>query len=212
MNGELEFLGREDFQLKVRGFRVEPGEIEEALRRHPSVGRCVVVARGEAESRTLAAYYVPKAGAPEMAGEELEGWLAGSLPEYMVPSAFVRLEELPLNPSGKLDRRALPGAAEAGWDRAAYAAPRDALEEALAGMYAELLKLDGVGIDDDFFRLGGHSLLAARLTFRVNREFHTDLPVSAVFERRTVKRLGELVRGSLPGDEKETGRLAVEEF
>ncbi len=211
-NGELEFLGREDFQVKVRGFRVEPGEVEAALGRHPSVGRCVVVARGEGEGRTLVAYYETGTAATEAAGEELEAYLAESLPDYMVPSVFVRLEELPLSPSGKPDRGALPGIGATGWERAAYTAPRDYLDEVLAGIFRELLKLDRVGIDDDFFRLGGHSLLAARLIFRVNREFSAGLPVSAVFERRTVKHLGDLLRESPSGGSGEAVPLTVEEF
>jgi acyl carrier protein len=210
-SGEIEFIGREDFQLKVRGFRVEPGEIEALLRKHPSVGRCVVVARSDAESRRLVAYYTPKASAPPAGADELEAYLAESLPDYMVPSAFVRLDELPQGPSGKLDRGALPET-DADLQRAEYVAPRDDMEAAIAGIFRELLKLETVGIDDDFFRLGGHSLIAARLTFRVNREFSSDLPVSAVFDRRTVRRLAAHLREKATDTAGGTGRLTVEEF
>ena len=127
----------------------------------------------------------------------------------MVPSAFVHLDEMPLQPSGKLDRASLPDVGERA-GRARYVGPRDALEEELAAMFAALLKVEEVGIDDDFFRLGGHSLLAARLIFKANRELGADLPVSAVFERRTVRRLGDLIReGPQPG---QPDRITVEEF
>jgi amino acid adenylation domain-containing protein/non-ribosomal peptide synthase protein (TIGR01720 family) len=204
--GEIEFLGRQDFQLKVRGFRVEPGEIEAVLSRHPSVDRCVVVARGSAEGSSLVAYYTFQGPRPPE-GAELEAYLAGELPDYMVPSVLVPVEEMPLNPAGKLDRSALPEL-DAAQRREEYAAPRDEVEAALAELFRELLELDRVGIDDDFFRLGGQSLLAARLTFRVNRELSAHLPISAVFDRRTVRRLAALVSEGPTG----AGHMTVEEF
>ncbi|MDD5627415.1 MAG: amino acid adenylation domain-containing protein, partial [Elusimicrobia bacterium] len=193
-DGEIEYLGREDLQLKVRGFRVEPGEVEAALARHPAVGRCVVVARGQGEGRTLAAYYTRQASAPPPSSEDLRAFLARSLPDPMLPSVFMPLDRLPTGPSGKLDRGALPEADAAPTRRGGRAAPRDELETALAGIFQEVLGRDRLSAEDDFFRLGGHSLLAARLMTRINRELRTDLPVSAVFARPTVRRLAELLR------------------
>ncbi|HEX7239290.1 MAG TPA: amino acid adenylation domain-containing protein, partial [Longimicrobiaceae bacterium] len=177
--GELEYLGRADEQVKVRGFRVEPGEVEAALAAHPAVREAAVVAREDAAgARRLVGYVVPREGAP--APGELREWLRGRLPEYMVPGAVVVLEALPLTATGKVDRRALPAPeAEAGGE---YVAPRSPAEERLAGIWGGLLGVERVGVEDDFFALGGHSLLATRLAARVREAFRVDLPLSAVFE------------------------------
>ncbi|HEX7242173.1 MAG TPA: amino acid adenylation domain-containing protein, partial [Longimicrobiaceae bacterium] len=190
--GELEYLGRLDEQVKVRGFRIEPGEIEGALREHPGVRQAVVVAREAAPGDArLVAYVVPSGGeAPPAA--ELRAWARRRLPEHMVPGAFVPLEALPLTASGKVDRRALPesGAAEAG---EAYVAPRTPTEEILAGIWADVLRRDRVGAADDFFALGGHSLLATRVVSRVREAFGVELPLRALFEAPTVAALVERV-------------------
>ncbi|MFF7841495.1 amino acid adenylation domain-containing protein [Streptomyces ossamyceticus] len=179
-DGQLEYAGRGDVQVKVRGFRVEPGEVEAALTAHPGVDRAVVVAKPYGNSRRLVAYVVPGA---DLDTDELRAHTAGRLPEFMVPSAFVHLDRLPLAPNGKLDHRALPEPEFAG---EAYRAPRTGREEALAALFAEVLGLEKVGIDDDFFSLGGHSLLAARLVSRVRRELGWSLPMRAVFQAPTV--------------------------
>ncbi|MFL6289704.1 MAG: amino acid adenylation domain-containing protein, partial [Thermoanaerobaculia bacterium] len=178
--GTLECLGRIDHQVKVRGFRIELGEIEAALGRHPDVTAAVVVVRDE----RLVAYVV---GA-DVSG--LRSWLRQSLPEYMVPTAWVALEKLPLTPNGKVDRRALPAPAMAA---ASATAPRNPVEELLAEIWCELLGLDRVGIDDDFFDLGGHSLKATQLVARVRRAFGVDLPLRRLFEVPTVAGLGRVV-------------------
>ncbi|MEW5926516.1 MAG: amino acid adenylation domain-containing protein [Gemmatimonadota bacterium] len=184
-DGMLEFLGRMDHQVKVRGFRVEPGEVEAALERHPRVREAVVLARGQA----LVGYFTSGDGAPD-AGE-LRSHLRALLPEHMVPSAFVALDALPLTPNGKLDRRALPAPdARAGRE---YAAPRGGTERALAEAWAEVLGVERVGAHDDFFELGGHSLLATRLVSRVREKLGVELPLRALFERPTVAGLAELV-------------------
>ncbi|MET0398828.1 MAG: condensation domain-containing protein, partial [Longimicrobiaceae bacterium] len=182
--GELEYFGRTDFQVKVRGFRIEPGEIEAALQRHEGVAAAVVVARADATGDTrLVAYVVPAGG--EVAAAGLRAHLRAHLPEYMVPSALVTLAELPLTSSGKLDRRALP-APESGDAAGEYLAPRTPDEEILAGIYADVLRVERVGVEDGFFELGGHSLLATRVVSRVRQAFGVELPLRALFEAPTV--------------------------
>ena len=177
-DGQLVFVGRVDDQVKVRGFRVEPGEVEAALASHAAVRRAVVVAR----DGRLVAYVVYRDGAVDPAA--LRDHAASTLPGYMVPSLYVELAAVPLTPNGKVDRAALPdpdfGAAASG--RAA----RDAREEVLCGLFAEALGLDRIGIDDDFFAVGGHSLSAARLVGRIGAVLGAELPVRAVFEHPTV--------------------------
>ncbi|HYO12189.1 MAG TPA: non-ribosomal peptide synthase/polyketide synthase [Thermoanaerobaculia bacterium] len=185
-DGVLDFLGRADHQVKVRGFRVELGEVEAALARHPEVREAVVMARDDGDQgKRLVAYVVPRG----VSSSALRGFLQKSLPEPMVPSAFVALDALPLSPNGKLDRRALPDPEARSGVQGAPAAPRTPVEELLAGAVAEVLGLERVGVRDDFFALGGHSLLATRLVSRISRAFGVDLPVSSVFLHPTVERL-----------------------
>jgi amino acid adenylation domain-containing protein len=177
----LEFLGRTDFQLKIRGVRMEPGEIEAALQSHPAVRRAVVVAREDgAGERRLVGYVV----APADAAAELRAYLAARLPEYMVPAVIVALDALPLTPHGKVDRRALP-APDFAVDAGAYVAPRTPAEEILAGIFAQVLRVERVGAHDDYFALGGHSLLAARLVSRVREALGVELPLRALFDAPT---------------------------
>ncbi|MFD8980644.1 amino acid adenylation domain-containing protein [Streptomyces sp. NPDC059564] len=182
--GQLEYVGRGDAQVKVRGFRVEPGEVEAALTAHPEVAQAVVIARqGAGTGKQLVAYAV---ASHDTGAEELRRFAAERLPEFMVPSAFVLLERLPLMPNGKLDRAALP---EPEFTGAPYRAPRTAREETLARLFAEVLGLDRVGIDDSFFELGGHSLLATRLISRARTEMGTEIPIRKVFDLPTVAAL-----------------------
>jgi amino acid adenylation domain-containing protein len=191
-DGGLEYLGRMDQQVKVRGFRIEPGEVESALLAHPAVAAAAVVVRGEGGDAALVAYFVPRGAAPSAA--ELREALRGRLPEHMVPAAFVALEAIPLTPNGKLEARALPDPALAdGGGAVERVAPRTPAEELIAGIWAEVLGREGIGAGDDFFELGGHSLLAARVTSRVRAAFGIDLPVRALFEAPTVAALAERV-------------------
>jgi natural product biosynthesis luciferase-like monooxygenase protein/amino acid adenylation domain-containing protein/FkbM family methyltransferase len=194
-DGTLEFLGRTDHQLKVRGFRVEPGEVEAALETHPGVREALVHAREDAGGeRRLVGYVVPRPGAAPSPAE-LRAHLAAALPEYMLPGAFVLLETLPLTPSGKADRRALPAPdAAAG---AGFEAPRTPVQEVLAAAWAEVLGVDRVSVDDDFFALGGHSLLAARVVSRLRDALGVELPLPALFEARTVAALARRVEALL---------------
>ncbi|GAA1985300.1 amino acid adenylation domain-containing protein [Catenulispora subtropica] len=189
-DGQLEYLGRADFQVKIRGFRVELGEVEAALTAHPDVAGAVAVVREDREGdQRLVAYVVPASPA-EPAGLDAEGLtelVRGRLPEYMVPSAVVPLPAFPTTPSGKLDRAALPAPDHA--EAVSGRGPRNPKEAALCRLFAELLGVDEVGIDVDFFAHGGHSLLATRLIGRIRAELGVEVKVTTVFRNPTVERL-----------------------
>ncbi|MGC1376637.1 MAG: amino acid adenylation domain-containing protein [Anaerolineales bacterium] len=194
-DGNIEFLGRIDSQVKVRGFRIELGEIEAALAALPEVREAVVVAR-EGQSGTgnhLVAYLVAQAGHTLPGTAALRSSLAQSLPEYMIPSAFVCLERLPLTPNGKIDRRALP-APDMTRSETGYVAPRTPAEETLARIWAEVLKLDRVGVHDNFFELGGHSLLATQVVSRIRQALDAELPLRMLFQTPTVAGLAEQIQ------------------
>jgi amino acid adenylation domain-containing protein len=193
-DGNLEYLGRLDHQVKVRGHRVELGEIETALVAHPSVRDAVVVAQDDQSGdKRLAAYVVGEDGAPE--ASVLRGYLKRSLPEYMLPASFVFLESFPLMPNGKVDRRALPVPNERP-EVGAYVAPRTPSEEVLAGIWAEVLKVERVGVADNFFELGGHSLLATRVMARTREAFGLELPLRTLFGAPTIAELAEWVEAA----------------
>ncbi|MGI5423693.1 non-ribosomal peptide synthase/polyketide synthase [Streptomyces sp. CA-179760] len=199
-NGTLEYLGRADKQIKVRGFRIEPGEIEALLAAHPAVLSAVVTASGDGTDRRLVAYLVPAAhtaGVPD-AGE-LRAHLRRELPDYMVPSAFVELAALPLTANGKLDRAALPQPEPAHATSADFAAPAGATEERLARIWSEVLGVDRFGADDNFFEAGGHSLLATQVVSRIREAFRADVPLSALFDRPTVRELAPVLDNSGTG-------------
>ena len=185
--GELEYLGRIDQQVKVRGFRIEPGEVEAALRAHPAVGEAVVAARADGNGGVrLVAYHLAAGGAGHGEASALRAWLRERLPDYMVPSAFVALESLPLTPSGKTDRRALPAPETEAAAAAEPVPPSTPVEEILAGIWAGVLRTERVGVHDDFFALGGHSLLGTQVVSRIRVAFGVELPLRALFEEPTV--------------------------
>ena len=191
--GSLEFLGRLDHQVKIRGVRVEPGEVQAALGQHPAVRQCVVTAREEPSGdRRLTAYLVAAEPVPGVA--ELRGFLAGRLPEPMIPSSFTLLPELPLLPSGKVDLRALPAPSLERPDLGrTFVAPGNAVEEVLASLFREVLGVDQVGVHDDFFALGGHSLLAAQVIGRARDLLQAEIQLRQLFEAPTVAGLTALL-------------------
>lgn len=188
--GEIEFVGRADEQVKVRGHRIETGEVQAALSAHPGVGACAVVAFQEPVTGTgLAAYLVPAAGALEVA--EVRAFAAKSLPDYMVPTAWAVLEQIPLTEHGKLDKRALPEPRRIG--TAARRSPSTPTEVRLAGLFGALFGRTRIGADDSFFELGGHSLLANRLILMIREEFGVEIDVRAPFDTPTVAGLAAVV-------------------
>lgn len=191
-NGDLEFLGRVDNQVKIRGYRIELEEIEDVLSGAAAVGEAVVVARQDAGGDLYLAGYVVPAGTDRPAPQELQIYLAERLPEYMVPASFSVLDDLPRMPNGKVDRSALP---EPGGRAAAaeYVAPGDVLQQVLAKMWSELLKVERVGLHDNFFQLGGHSLLVTQLVFRLREVFAVEVPLRMIFDKPTLGELSALL-------------------
>jgi amino acid adenylation domain-containing protein len=217
-DGDIEFLGRIDHQVKIRGFRIEPGEIEAALCAHAAVREAVIVTREDIQERGrrmqddhdrssildprssignkhLVAYVV--ADPEAVTASELRQYVKSKLPEYMLPSAFVMLESLPLTPSGKVDRRALPAPDHTQRElEETFIAPRTPIEEMLAGIWANVLGVEPVGMNDNFFELGGHSLLATQLMARAQDVFQVELPLRSLFEAPTVAALAERIEAA----------------
>jgi amino acid adenylation domain-containing protein len=211
--GNIEFLGRTDHQVKIRGFRIEPGEIEAVLIQHPDVEQAIVMPWAETpEQRRLVAYVVPhQARAPSAA--ELRDFLKKKLPEHMVPSTFTLLDGLPRTPHGKVDREALPihDQRQPAMEES-YVPPRSPEEEMIVEIWAEVLKVDRVGVHDNFFDLGGHSLLATQVMSQVRKVFQVELPLRSLFEAPTVAELALRVARSISnaGELAELGRTLTE--
>ncbi|HEU4768923.1 MAG TPA: amino acid adenylation domain-containing protein, partial [Pyrinomonadaceae bacterium] len=196
-DGNLIFLGRKDEQLKIRGYRVEPAEIEAALVEHEAVRECLVMLREDvAGDPRLVAYCVCNQEA-QPSVSDLRSFLAERLPVHMLPSAFVLLESLPLTAHGKVDRKNLPAPDQARATTDEYTAPRTSVEMQLAAIWEEVLGVERVGINDNFFELGGHSLLATRLTARIRESFSVDVSLRRLFEQPTIARLAVAIEESL---------------
>ncbi|WP_213042224.1 non-ribosomal peptide synthetase, partial [Nitrospira defluvii] len=192
-DGTIEYVGRVDHQVKVRGFRIELGEIESCLTDQDDVREAAVIVREDRPGeRRLAAYVVPQEGR-SIDSDRLRTALQAQLPEYMVPSIVLTLDSLPRTPNGKVDRRALYAPDLSGLHEATYLAPRTVTEELLAGIWADILGLERVGVRDHFFELGGHSLLATQVVSRIRRAFHIELPLRAAFECPTVADLAQTI-------------------
>ncbi len=189
-NGNIDFIGRSDGQVKIRGNRIEIGEIITVLNRHPAVRTSHITAREHAPSDLRLVAYVVSAPETEPTADDLQGFLRTHLPEYMVPASFVRIEALPVTPNGKVDPSALPEPSAANSMReASDVSPRSAIEGRLAAIVATVLGLERVGMDDDFFLLGGHSLLGVQLISRIRDNFGVELPLLSLFEAPTVAEL-----------------------
>jgi acyl carrier protein len=205
--GDLDFRGRNDFQVKIRGFRIEPGEVEKALGDVPGVEKALVVVRLVAGDPALVGYFVARPGDGAATVDGVRESLRKRLPPFMVPAALMELPALPVNAQGKVDRSALPEpdrSSEA--TGTAYEAPRTPLEEEIAGLWAEVMGLERVGIHDDFFALGGHSLLATRILARLDDDFGVEIPVADLFEAPTVAGLATALGTLLLQDELEDER------
>src|SRR5688572_25922058 len=190
-DGVLEFVGRADAQIKLRGFRIEPGEVEAALVGLDGVAQAAVVARQDGGGLSRLVGYVVAAGGAALDVGALRSALSDRLPDHLIPSALVVLDGLPLTPNGKLDRRALP-APELGFLGGAYRAPRTPQEEVLCALFAQVLGVARVGIDDDFFALGGHSIMSIQLVSRA-RKAGFIITTRAVFQHQTIALLAEAV-------------------
>ncbi|ARV58502.1 non-ribosomal peptide synthetase [Nostocales cyanobacterium HT-58-2] len=206
-DGSIEFIGRSDYQVKIRGFRIELGEIEAVLNQHPAVLQTVVVAREAVRGeKRLVAYVVPNQE-PAPIVSDLRHFLKEKLPEYMVPFAFVLLESLPLTPSGKVNRSALPAPELAKPEpEANFVPPRDELERQLAQIWEDVLHVHPVSIHDNFFDIGGHSLLAVHLFAQIEQKFGKKLPLASLFQSGTVETLAMMLRS---GEEKAVGHYVL---
>ena len=193
-DGRIEFLGRSDHQVKIRGFRIELGEIESLLARHPGVGETVVVVREDVPGDQRLVAYVVRQGEASYEAAELRSFLSRDLPDYMVPSAYEFLEALPLTPSGKVDRKALPAVSGEREPSEVYLGPRNEIEASLVGIWEELLKTRPVGVRDNFFELGGHSLLATRLIARIETMLGAKVSLASLFQSPTIEGLAQNLR------------------
>ena len=197
-DGNILYLGRLDQQVKIRGNRIELGEIQATLVKHPAVRAAVVTAwRDGSGHQELAAYWLPQASPPPVS--ELRELLQATLPEYMVPSAFVQLDSIPLNSNGKVDYKALPRPLHQRDQRSPYVPPRNPDEEQLVDIWREVLQADRVGVHDNFFALGGHSLLATQVVSRIASRLHVELPLREMFQTQTVAELAQLVAAARTG-------------
>ncbi|MDQ6804346.1 MAG: amino acid adenylation domain-containing protein, partial [Actinomycetota bacterium] len=208
-DGNVEFLGRTDHQVKIRGFRIEPGEIESALRDHSAVREALVFAQSDTSGENrLIAYLIGNSAAPSAA--ELRDHLRRTLPDYMIPSAFVTLDAFPVSPNGKIDRNALPAPDDDTRARDAYTPPSNADEHALVEIWERLLKVERVGTHDSFFALGGHSLLATQVVSRVRDALDLELPLRMVFEAPTVASFARAIEELRDAETTSPAALAIQ--
>jgi hypothetical protein len=196
-DGNIEFIGRNDYQVQIRGFRIELGEVETALKRHEAVCEVVAIVREDSRGeKCLVAYIVPSAGEHPTVNE-MYCFSREKLPDYMVPSAFVLLDALPLTSNGKVNRKALPApdTLRHGLEEE-LDPPRTSSEETLVGIWTDILQVERIGIYDNFFQLGGHSLLATQVMSRARHAFQTDMPLRVLFEAPTIAGLAAAFDGS----------------
>jgi amino acid adenylation domain-containing protein len=209
-DGIIEYLGRNDHQVKIRGFRIEPGEIEAQLLRHPEVKEAVIIMREDVPGEKRLVAYLTRRAAGDPSVETLRTYLRATLPEHMVPTAFVMLESLPLTPNGKLDRHALPIPELRAYARQEYDAPQGAIEETLAAVWSEVLRVQQVGRHDNFFALGGHSLLGMKLITKIAEILGIQPPMVTIFRYPTVREMAQLVEQLLSDDRRPSRAHAME--
>jgi amino acid adenylation domain-containing protein len=196
-DGNIEFLGRNDFQVKIRGFRIELGEIEARMMEHPAVCEAVVIAREDTPGdKLLVAYYTSSEERESPGAEQLRSHLSSLVPEYMLPAAYVPLQALPLTPNGKLDRKALPAPEQDAYAAPAYEPPQGEIEEKLAAVWADVLDIERVGRNDNFFALGGHSLLAVRVVSRLRQTLGVDVAIRDLFTHTVLTELAKILAAS----------------
>jgi thioesterase domain-containing protein/acyl carrier protein len=207
-DGNIECLGRIDHQVKLRGYRIELGEIEARLAEYPGVRESVVIAREDTPGdKRLVAYYAASSLAEtensKIGAEQFRAYLSTTMPEYMIPAAYVRMDALPLTPNGKIDRKALPAPEANAFSTRGYEPPQGEVETKLAAIWSDVMKLDRVGRNDSFFDLGGHSLMAARAVALMNQQFGKSLPIRVLFQANTVSQLALLIdkQGETPADD-----------
>jgi acyl carrier protein len=199
-DGILEYLGRLDRQIKTRGYRIELGEIEKVLIRHPTVREAIVTNREDLpDNNRIVAYFISSQQTP-VSNIRLRDFLRETLPAYMVPSSFVQVTEWPLTPSNKVDRRALAVPNREHFTDWAYTEPESELEKTIVSVWQELLQIDKVGVDDNFFDLGGHSLLLVQLQDRLASLFHKELPLIEIFRYPTIRKLANYFSCSVDDD------------
>jgi amino acid adenylation domain-containing protein len=191
--GAIEFLGRTDFQVKIRGYRVEPGEIEAVLLTHPDVSHAVVTARADPSGETGLVAYVVGRGNSSLRTSDLRAHMKRSLPHYMIPTACVRLDALPLNPNGKIDRNSLPAPDESAYEVLPFEPPSTTAEAAIAVLWADLLGLHRVGRHDNFFDLGGNSLKAVRMLLRLRQQLNDSVSLGTLLQHPTPAQLAEIL-------------------
>jgi tyrocidine synthetase-3 len=193
-DGNIEFIGRLDHQVKIRGFRIELGEIEQQLVKHHAIRETVIMDRVDSQGQKyLSAYFVAD---EEVNVEELRAQLSQELPDYMIPSFFVQLKQLPLTSNGKTDRKALPEPDRSIYSGGGYVAPRNEVEEKLAQIWSQVLDVEKVGVEDDFFTLGGHSLKAIQIVSKINKEFSIEMNLGDIFKTSTIQGLTQLISKS----------------
>jgi acyl carrier protein len=192
-DGRIEFLGRADHQVKLRGFRIELSEIESVLREHDYVDQAIAIIREDyPNDRRLVAYVVPKLNS-ELSSSALRELLRRRLPDYMIPSAIVSIPNVPLSPNGKVDRKRLPAPEHDGAETGNFVAPRNAMEDLLAGIWAEVLRRNHISVHDNFFDIGGHSLMATQVMARIRKHLGRNVPLRALFEHPTVGALATIL-------------------
>ncbi len=193
-DGNIDYIGRSDFQIKIRGFRVELGEIEAELQSHDSVSQAVVLLSKVGDASHLVAYVVYNNEVEMLDTDELLVWLAERLPEHMIPTVIIKMQSLPLTANGKVDHKALPEINKGKLSKAKYTAPRNKTEQTLTELWQNILTVEKIGVYDDFFRLGGHSLLAIQLSLKIQKNFNIDCPVAILFSHKTIAELSGYIQ------------------